>query len=711
MAARPEITSQHSSAGIRTVAASFGKKRRVLRNTFVFFLFFLMVLQSSAWGAIKDFAPQYVDLLGSFSVNSLYEKNRIKAKRADTSRTDLTIQEGLNLTGLGYIYSPLFVVLNTSVTLGLEQERTDHNGQKYSALSDATQFKQQFKILPSHPYNMDIYFSRRTPMTPGGGADGNSLVIYEHGAEAIYDQRPWATKLTYTNLESNGDFNSENETLRYNLHYFQTTTNISGTIGQIRSSMSEGDSMTTRNFYNLNLNKRLEKISFTSRWDSEKQQGEDNLRTNVADTLAYERENSSFYSGLDIDLPKKFDTLLSYRNMKRNSRTIRASGENTSDTTTNDYNFQLHHRLYKSLNTSFSAGRIETESTGGELQQNNYRLSLAYTKKIPWGSVYTGLSNGLSLIENRGATTTLLQSNTTDINGRIDLVYQNIDPDTIEISVVDPDPINNGRLIVLEEFTHYTVTTFNTNFYRITINSIQPASLSNHPDGNIYPDAYSFQILFSFIPSEYDLATQNLGYNLKFSLFNNLISPQYSYLQSDQKVTAGIFPGEPNHSKFHTLGVGFNKSPFGGRIAYSWLRSNTTSEDKLATSLDYKKTITPFTSGYFSCSFEDVQTKQHNTDSASSENSLSEQFYIGQMQLQTIIPEKNLTASLTNSYSLYKGSGESVSVSLYGNLVWRVGRLDLSLTGSFTDSTSTIGGNTSNRQYTVIKFALTRELF
>ena len=102
-----------------------------------------------AWGAWKQFIPKYVDFSGSVGVQGLYEENKTSSQDNTHKRSDLTIQEAIGFDGLGYIYSPLFVSMHTSVSLGLEQERIRQDSNNTTRYSDANQFKQVFKFLPA----------------------------------------------------------------------------------------------------------------------------------------------------------------------------------------------------------------------------------------------------------------------------------------------------------------------------------------------------------------------------------------------------------------------------------------------------------------------------------------------------------------------------------------------------------------------------------
>ena len=663
-----------------------------------------LLLTGRAWGAGKQFIPKYVDFSGDFGVGSLYEWDKVEST-STSSRSDLTVQEGLNTQGLGYIYSPLFVSLATSVTLGLQQEQIDNNGDKSSYYDgSANQFKQEFKILPSHPYNLELYFLRATPLTAGTAGDSGSVVIYEQGARARYDERPWSSTLSCVNHDSSGELSSDNQSLLYNLNYFLTGTSVSGTYNHNTSSNNDGAEDITRDMYNLNLIKKLDKVRFNSRWTRDEHDQEDSYY-GASDSTSFLTEDE-LYGEVDVELPHNFDTVLSYLNSDRNSTYIRDTGTLESYTESQYYNFRLHHRLYKSLTSSFSAGRQTTDAAGGDMEQQNYRLALDYAKQIPWGNVLAGLWDGLSYIDNTGAPVTLFETHNVDSGlNFFTLKYQTIEPASIEVRILDYN--NNDRTILLTEGTHYIVTPFS-NSFRITIINLPLDDLVD-PDGNIWD--YSYKVDYSFIPADYNLRNQDWGTSLQVALFNSLITPHYAYSQNDQKVMDGWFPGDPAHVKTHGLGVGFNAYPFTGDVTQSWLRSNTTDEDRLASYVTYSREITASTSGHLSLSFEDVQTTQYELGNVGPTSDLSEQFYSAQVQIQTALPQRNLNASFATNYTLYQGLGDSTNISFFSTLIWHVGLLDLNLTASYTSADANVGDTSSSRQFAMVRFMIKRKLF
>lgn len=658
-----------------------------------------------ALAAAKQFVPKYEEFQADFGIQGIYERDRISGDNNRTSQ-DFLMQEGISTKGYGYIYSPLFVSLETSVGLGLQQENIDNNGKTESYYDgNATQFKQRFKILPAHPYNLELYFLRATPMTGGNAGESGSTVFYEHGARALYDERPWSSALTYTNRETTASSSSEHENILYSLSYYLSDLSANGTYGHTTSSRYDGQSDTVRDQYNLGFTKNFEKIRFYSNWTLD-EEDENESFINEAEN-EFQTQQEQLFSELQFDLPHNFDSTISYNKSSMESNFNRDENRSATSTESDRYNFRLHHRLFKSLSSSLAAGYQTTDATGGEMEQENYRLGFDYAKKIPWGSVLAGVWNGLAYADNQGAPTILFEVHSIDAAKQfftINYQPQTITRDTIQVYIIDHN--DNDRQLLLNEGIHYRIEWIGS-YYRVTI---MPESLDEleNPVGNTWD--YRYRVDYSFVAADYELESKSWGSSLQLPLFGNLITPHYSYIQNDQTVLDGYYPGEPAHSKAHSLGIGFEKSPFRGDITQNWLRSNVTDEDRLTTYVGYSRDITTSTTGFLSLSFEDVQTTQFDVLGQEPSNSFSEQFYTAQAQLQTVLPEKNLNASLSGNYTLYQGLGESTILSFFSSLVWHVGKLDLNLSASYTTSDSAIADSDTTRSYTQVRFMIKRKL-
>lgn len=652
-----------------------------------------------AWGRARQFIPKYVDFSGTLLIKSLYEQDRTKSRNT-SSRSDSTFVEAITFSGLGYIYNPLFISMRTSVGLGLKQERIRTARATHSSIGDATTFSHMFKILPSHPYHLDLYFKRTTPMTGGRTGEGASTVIYEYGALAQYEKRPWSTMLNYTNYQTDtATSGNETQAIRYNLNYFQTGFNAGGHYSYNETTRNNGINESKRDSYGVGLAKSFSKVRFRSRWNKDKrEEGQQVDGLTVNSTL----EQQKLHGSVEVELPYNFKSTLSYDKANRNDLRDQSGVKKLIFNDSKRYNFRLRHRLFKSLTTSFAAGLNTIDSNGGETKQANYYIRGDYSKKMRWGRILSGLWYTLADLDSEGAPTTLEPHEIETGQNYFDLAAPNIDENTIEVRIKDHN--NDNILLLLTEGDHYTIAP-QLNSFRITI--------TNLPVGLVSPDDiwdYTYLADFAVLNADYVLRTDSWGGSLSLPLFDQRLTPHYSYFESKQKEREGDFPGNPADNKTHTLGLGFDQKPLRGDVTLSWLRANTVSEDRITAYLNYRKGFTPFTSGHLTLTYDAGNIRQNDPDTNQT-TELNETMYSAQAQVQTIFPQKNLNGSITGNYSFYTGSGDTTTLSIFSNLIWHVGRLDLYMTASHTDSESNAGGIDTKRQFSSVKVTLKRELF
>lgn len=680
-----------------------GSRRKRVYPTLSIFVCLNLFTSTPALAEIRQFIPRYEDFSGKLGVRSLYEQDKNRSNSATTKRSDLDIIESLNLEGFGYIFSPLFVSMKTTLGIGLEQEEIDNNGTKSSTFGEANSFSQEFKILPAHIYNGELYFSRTVPMTSGQAGASSSVVLYDYGARLAYNMRPWSHNLTWSGNDSSGTtLNSKSDSLSYNLLFFSRNTSFGGSYTHRKTSQNDRiDS--TKNLYSLRFNHNLDKIRFSSWWTQD-EFDENDLAQEVS-TLTFATQEE-FYGAVDFDLPFHVTTNLSYRST--NDDEINTTGDTKEKTFNNSerYAFRAHHRLFKSLHTAVSTQYNEIHSQGGDSHGAGYHIITDYTKTHRWGMVRAGLWAGQDDFDNTGGTNFLFERPLVSITDILTLTFRTVDPTTIKVSVIDHN--DNDRVVELLSNEYQIIP--NTDPIQIRIVSWPPANGLAVPVGITPHSGYAFQVDYALIPSEYELRTTSWGGSFSLPLFDNLITPFYSYAESRQKELEGDFPGNPGQSKAHSLGISFAKANYKGEVTRSWLRSNTSSDDTLRVSIDYEKEVTKFTSAFLNLGYSESSSQQIGQDGIPSSET-EEKFYSAQTTVQTSIPQKNLTLSVSGSYNLYKGLGDSTTLNFFSTLAWHIGQTELNLRASLTDSESEFGGLTSERQYTSIRLLFLRELF
>ena len=659
---------------------------------------------------LRQFTPKIVNYIGSIEVAGLYEEDNNDSSNANSNNSystkETTLQQFLNVSAQGYIYSPLFITFNTSVGGGLQEEDVDENGDRYQTIDYATKYKAQLKILPTHPYHLDIYALRETPIVGGRRANRGSVVIYEYGVLAQYLLRPWNGRVSYTNHRYEGSSTSRYDDYQLDLTYFQDDVNAS--TGYTRNNSDGYNNNTVRDLYYVNVGRQFNHLQINGRWDKDKQDQQYDADKNQKSDSDYLRE--TWFGEIRAELPKNFKSTFSYQKNDNIYHYQQHESKTTSSNTNDNYNLFLSHRLFNSLATSVNSHYMTNKSNGGESEQKSIQGSSNYVKKIPWGKFFFGLLAGRSDFDNTGAVNNLFERHGISSTGSssdqpytFTLNFRNVDENSIQVSLIDHH--NNNLLIKLIEGIHYLPPVPYDNTYRIRIISLPPGLA----DPIEYLEDYQYQADYAFIPADYTMRTDNWGYSTSISFFDDLLTPHYNYNRIDQKVTAGIYPGETNSSTTHAVGFSFNYFPFRGDVTQSRYRSNTRDEDRLTAYLNYIKNFTAFTEGRLNLTYEDIDSTDYNYGIAQPD--ISEKMYSIQAQLLTNIPTKSLTASLNSVYSFYNGVGDTASWSIFSTLNWHIGRMDLNITANYSNSESTTGNSSTNTEYTTIRFYIKREIF
>ena len=666
---------------------------------------------SAAW---KQFIPRYVDFSGIIGTSGLYEENKTSSQTKSTKRSELTIQEGIGFDGLGYIYSPLFVSMHTSLSLGLEQNRIRKDSFNQTKYSDANQFKQVFKFLPARPYNLEIYGSRSRPLQSGSWG-GNSPVIYNYGAKALYEFRPWNISATYTEHDTRSETPSIDKSFIFSSGYFDDIMGISASVLYQHNTFKIQGSNGNMEKYGVNYSKKYESWSYKTRFHHDRQNEENDIIISAPQSHSFERQE--WHNELKMAFPQNFSSLLSYTVAENDTTSNSGTNSEGTYTDTERYDLKLRHRLYKSLFTSVGYNHNYIESANGRSKQESYRLRADYSKKLRWGHFLNSSWGSHSEIDNIGALKKLfanysisnLPTAAEPKPYSFTLNFQLINRDSITIYLLDNINPPIETRIILTENLHYIVEGTPGNLFRITILPFAVTDLGlglSAPTGLL--ESYGYQADYAFIPSDYELRTQSWGNTIQLPLFDSLITPIYSYSETKQKEIAGNYPGIPEHSTSHTVALAFQKIPFRGEVSQNWFRSTTNSTDRLNASLDYTMDLSSYTSGIVTLSYEDASITEKLEEPPTE---IDETLYSIQAQLQTLWPQQNLTGSIMGNYSIYNGTGDSRHLSFITSMLWRVGQLSFDLSASYSDSVSESGNDRTDQSHTLVRFNLTRELF
>ncbi|MCF8056399.1 MAG: hypothetical protein K9K37_07150 [Desulfocapsa sp.] len=656
----------------------------------------------------KRFIPRYADYSGEIVLQGSFSGRQTDSGKRSNSSREFALQEFFHAKGIGFIYRPSFISMTTDVSLGLQQQFNETNTRSYDKNSNVWGFRQDLTLLPSHPYNLYLYIGRSQELVEGGYGVGqsSSIVLWEYGAQARYEKRPWQSSISYSHNESESVWNSVTDTYAANLYYFNTLDliNVNTSYHHFDSSRYAGLNTTNKDVFALHFRKRWDNFRFVSRGDLDQHEQEDNyLFTENSPTYWEHRQRWEWYTEGAAYLPYNVDSKLSYRKTNNEQSSRRGGYANSTENNTDSYNLKFTHRLFKSVVTILNGSYRISESLNAKTEQQNIRLGSSYTKRTRLGNIAAGLSGGISDTTSAGSQTTLSEEYRLSPSSptSFTLGSQLVDPETVSISVIDHT--ENGILVSLIRNVHFLVVNVGQS-YRVVIIGL-PVQLAN-------PWLeYTYLADYATLGSEYTLRGTTFGGHLRTLLLDGLITPHTSYRQYKQDVVNGYFPGDPNSGNSYSLGLTFAYGSINGDVTQSWVESEVESQERFNAWITYDTQIQQYTGGSCSLAYENRNIEDLQSRFSTGESQLEEDIYSLNAQIYNYWPDWKLNTNLSGNYSLYQGLGQTTTRGLLFNTTWNIGRMDLSLRLNYSDTESDMSGNKTNTGYSTVWFLLRRKLF
>ncbi len=665
-----------------------------------------MFVPSVALCDMKQFIPTITDYAGDLETNMLYQSNDNKSGTvAKWSNTNELFTENLNLLLSGYIYHPRFIIFLGKVTGGLQQsEYRDNNSSTPFSTSFANEYELRVKILPEHPYNLELYTSRTEPFALQTVYSSVRPVTYEKGAIFNYRMAPLSFNAAYRNTTTQSSDTSDSTTevvsAGYNIKHVNSA--FSYTNSDVSTLSGRSRSQSTYNITNLIS---YEKMSFL-----------DNIVLNSSFFRNTYDQKDPFDGGLDeqeqyilwtellhMELPWNFKSDISY-NLSQDSINSVFNDSDTATKTSNDtsrFIATLTHRLFRSLSTVFSYSWSATNSQGGETSGDTESVNATYTKTIPGGLLILSGSGSINTTDNTGSVSTVNQQYTAKATGAdyFSVPQGMTDEASITVYVVDPQ---TGITYLLTNNVNYRIDPVG-NTFRITI-----LNLNNIPGFTVNPDpnfVYTFKVTYSSEQGTYVLRTTDTGYSVALDLFNHLVHPYYNYMHTSQDVVSGFFPGGPLHSTDNVIGVLLQKAPFRMQSEYEDYASTSNPYTAWRQRLGYNKTISPSLS--FSAG---LNYTLNNYPQSSLRNAYTEKEGSANIAMRKTFLS-NLNFALSSTYSQTSGLVSATSLSFNSILTWHVGRLYIEggATNQHTNSGSGISKVQTSSAYYYLK--MRRQLF
>jgi hypothetical protein len=642
--------------------------------------------------AERSFLPRLVTFDGELEAGMRYEsyENRTDGRGLETSDTLAT--ERLRLSTLGFIYHPRFMTFRLMGALGLRQEwfSTEIASQKASDVSE--EYDIRAWILPEHPYNLEVYTTRRNPILGGRIAPGPDLVSHEKGAIGRYTRMPLFLEVGTNDVSTTGQNSYRSETSYASGSYFLGPTSTTATYNHVTSTNAAAVSTIRDRYYAVN-DISLPLFTLQSRWEFQ-----DDLQEGPGMAPA-DMERTNWMEDLSFPLPGNFRTDLTY-SVSRDRVASMAAAPPPFDsvlTRTENERVSLSHDLYASLRTSYNMNYTVLDSTGGESRTAAQSLNVLYTKRITGGRLTAGGYLSRMNQERRGAPV-VLETHETTATGIFDLNLPLSDLSSVAVWVVDP----SGALVPLILHLHYEVQPSG------SLRSIDIISLPV-PPWLPASGSYTFKVTYAPVAADFELLNDGSAYNLSLELFDNLVNPYYNHSNLRQELISGFIPGGPDNVTSDVAGIRLQRVPYFVLGEYQNYRSQVNPFEAWRVRGEYRGRATPSLSATGILSHS--RTVYAKTLTSQGIRGYADEITEVIGSVQKDLPRRHLNMTASVSYVLRKTFATTETFSTNGSLLWRIGQLDLrtGIALSYAASALTVGRQRSSSEYYYL--TLTRSLF
>ena len=662
-----------------------------------------VVLIPSAFAEWSDFVPKPIDNGVFVDLFSSYERDEIRTDGRSLVRTDTFLREKVTVFSGGYFYHPRFLLYQVSLGGILKQEEYEATSLREAGWKSGSgvEYDGRLLFLPEHPYNLELFARRFEPLFKEQSATQHNNVETSRGAVFKYRQKPYFFHAQYNdNVIESVSSSSNVQRLGLGGEYFKrfesgNQFSLSAAYNPSRFSNSAG------------LDGRSTEKQLNHSFDTQRV----NMIVNIVDNTldqdsrasgSYEDKQFDLYERLSVHLPHNFRTEISYRIRDNQARFTDpgASGSRELSDVGEDLQINVIHRLYQSLDTRYSFLRNTRDSSNGDISGLSHSLVTNYTKLIPNGRVMAGMHVGRSDTDNRGQADLVNEQHpATPVPGLFSLAQQNALPGSIAVFLRSPlPPFQTVRLV---ENVHYTVTVV-TNTSQINMLTLPPLF--------VVPGTYDLFVSYSLTTGDFELRADTYGYNASVQLWNDLVTPYYSYAAVRSKELDGTFPGIPLDSSTSIAGVMFHKGPIRARGEYQRVDWDVSPYHSWKGEVQVVKAFDSSTRLYLTAAYRNRRFPEGSSMQATDPYTEESESASGSIQRQLF--SRNMLVAAGGSVARIHGLVGSTAYSLNSSVSWKIGKIDLSVgANAYTSDTDGIASVSTRRsdQYYYIK--LRREFF
>ncbi len=627
---------------------------------------------------------------------SSFERDATRGTAATVSWTDVFVRERLGIESNGYSYDPRFAQYQFSLGVAFKQEDYENTGFDHLGWTNGNgiDYDLHLEFLPEHPYNLTLFANRYESTFKEQSATQHSSVGSSLGAAIQYREKPYLLHSSFVDdtVES-GESSSDVRRANFDGQYFKRF--AEGNEFSLSASAAPswfstdggldgtGSDYLVSNFVNL---QRFRLTSDVTRSGTD--QTSDSTGKLSSDAFGWNERGTAY-------LPWGFRTDLTYRYIEDRSvihdsgaggastGSGETGGDGVSETLAshgNEARVDIVHRLYESLDTTYTFLRDARTSTGGSTVSTSNGLAMNYTKSIPYGTLLAGADVSRDRIDSEGTGTDVVNEPHSGISvptQPFTLNQPNVDEQSIVVLLHSPLPPFESILLTRDQ--NYTVTAVpNLNTFEILVFALPPQFL--------VPGSYDFVVSYALLGGNFALRADTLGADLSVQLFDDLLTPYARYLVTRSDVLAGSFSGFAVDSTTYTAGLRLYRGPFRLRGEFEDLEWEVAPYDAWRADGQYVDTFYPGLSVYLSAGYEDKRYRSGNEEFSIAPYTERTVNTSVSVQKRFLVPE--MTFGLGGAYAHFLGQVDSDAFSVDGNWTLTVGKLDCSLgaSGYFTQT-------------------------
>ncbi len=648
-----------------------------------------------ASGQWKKFMPRITDRGADLEVDAIYESEENLIDGSGTNYSDLSLREKITLWGEGYIYHPRFIIFLAKVSGALRQERfeNDPSGTDTDSWTE-DEYEFRVKLLPEHPYNLELYTMLTHPFVRGLFVGDLRTEVREKGAIFKYKKRPLQFYADYIDYEVSNILYST-DTKRFDASGTVYTNAFTQTVGYSHiDSTTNTNSSTTDDIMRIaNTLSLFERATLQSGFDyqTSEQTGPDIKRDD---------ETINWTENFHLQLPWNFEADLRYYLYDDTTKGLEVPGtlDNEFVTKTKTTTFTLTHRLYSSLTSQYLWNDVENRTTTGDSDSTQNALIFTYNKLIPGGSLLADFYVRETRSSRKGALAALDEPHRSSLFEEFLLAADDIDRQTIVVRVRDP---LTAQLFTLVPDVNYVVVPEDPKT-GIIVFSLPPEVTISDPFAT-----FEFLVSYATASETAALRTDDLGYSMQFSLFNNRVIPYYRFYMTKQHVISGTIIGEPEDTTSHTVGVTLRRLPYWLWAEYNRMYSNIKPQQRYRIEGNYSNNITLST--VLSARLYYEKTKYY--ESFYTPTPYTDTLKGVEVKLLSNVPLRNLSANLTGSYFERTAIYKSKTWLANASLLWKIGKLEVTFGASYINTQSDVIDQKQTTKYQYYSLNIKRTLF